>query len=751
MMLFLVSLRRHFSLVWQALTAPLLEKRRWFGYLLPLLLLPLFLFLQLLHWLFFLIDELLFPGYRRIRVEQPLFVLGPPRSGTTHLHHVLAMDSAHTTFSAWECVLGLSITARRLVLGAAWLDRRIGRPLGRLLDWSEERLLDGTGAVHPVSLRGPEEDFLSLMPLAQCFLLVIPFPRADWLWQTVRLDSGDIPAAQRRQLLGWYRRCIQKHLYVHGENRRFLSKNASFAGMSSSLLEEFPDARVMCCMRDPVRVIPSQLSSLRGGLAACGFTGMPDVLRDQLVDLLHFYYRNLYRTQRQYPGRFVVVDNRELHHDLANTVTAAMQRLDLPVPADFFGHLEKASEQSTDFRSSHRYSLEEFGLREQAIQTRFAAAYAAFSNGSAPGGSRVPAERSRIMVFSDAIPDRNGVGAYYCDLIHQLEEEGWRTDFAGPDDTKRWQPRIGMPGDPTQQVWMPSVLRVARQVRALAPRLIIAATPGPYGMLGLWWARKLGLPLVAGLHTDFPGVTSHYPTAWLRFISRHYFVRADRQLFRHAELVLGNSDSMLALAAERGARRTELIGTLLPGRMLRQPATPPRPELRHVLFAGRLAPEKNVHTLVKAAHALPDIHFTIAGDGPLYNAIRRESDTLPNLDCTGWVSRDEMLDRLDQADLLVLPSELESFGNVALEAMARQRLVLVSRGCGILDWPELAAPLFRLSPEQTVADAISEIAALPAEERHERARRGKEAALTLNGESLAQWESLLTGLLEQYP
>ncbi|MEX1197171.1 MAG: glycosyltransferase [Pseudohongiellaceae bacterium] len=751
MMIFLASLRRYFSLVWQALTAPVLEKKRWFGYLLPLLLLPLFLALQLLHWFLFLLDELLFPAYRRVRVERPLFVLGPPRSGTTHLHHVLALDESRTTFSAWECALGLSITARRLVQGVAWLDRRIGRPLERLLNYTEKRLLDSTGSVHPVSLRGPEEDFLTLMPLAQCFLLIIPFPRATWLWQTARLDSGHFPAAHRRRLLGWYRRCIQKHLYVHGPGRQFLSKNASFAGMSSSLLEEFPDARVMCCMRDPVRVIPSQLSSLRGGLTACGFTGMPEALRDQLIDLLHFYYCNLYRTLQQYPERFVVVDNSELHHNLDDTVTAAMRRLDLSVSDSFRNRLEKASSQSTGFRSSHRYSLQEFGLENEAIRARFAAAYAAFSNDDNGALNNAQGERSRVMVFSDAIPDRNGVGAYYCDLIHQLESEGWQTGFAGPEDTRRWQLRIGMPGDPTQQVWMPSASRVARQVHALAPRLIVAATPGPYGMLGLWWARKLGLPLVAGFHTDFPGVTSHYPTAWLRFVSRHYFLYADRQLFRHADMVLGNSDSMLTLASARGARRTELIGTLLPVGMLTRPAKPLRDELCHVLFAGRLAPEKNIHTLVKAAHALPDIQFTIAGDGPLFAAIRQESETLPNLVCTGWVSRDELLERMDQADLLVLPSELESFGNVALEAMARQRLVLVSPGCGILDWPALAEPLFRLNPDQTVTDAIRRIAALPAEQRQERARRGQQAALSLNRESLAHWESLLTEMLKRYP
>lgn len=744
MVLFLHSLRRYLSLVFQTVTAPLLEKRRWYGYLLLLLLLPLFLLLQLVHWLLFLVDEILFPGYRRIRIEQPLFVLGPPRSGTTHLHHVLSLDSERTTFSAWECVFGLSITARKLVGGVARIDRYVGSPMRRLLDMLETRLLANTGSIHPLSLRGPEEDFLTLMPLAQSFLLVFPFPRADWLWQTARLDSSATPPDSRRQLLRWYRRCIQKHLYVHGADRRFLSKNASFAGMSSALLEEFPDARVLCCMRDPVHVIPSQLSSLRGGLNVCGFRAVPVPLRDRLVDLLHDYYRNLGNTWQRYPDRFAVIHNRELHQNLYTSVESGLRRVGLSPSDVFLRQLAECSRQSSSYRSSHHYTLEQFGLTGSLIRTRFDPVYSVFDSGRRSEPANVSSRhRSRVMIFSDAIPERNGVGAYYCDLMEQLRAAGWQAGFAGPDETRRWQWRLGMPGDRTQQVWLPSLPAVARQVRALAPRLIIVATPGPYGMLGRWWARQLNLPLLCGFHTDFPGVTAHYPAAWLRFLAHHYFLYADRRLFRDADLVLGNSGPMLTLARERGARRTELTGTLLPGNMLQVPPTPPGRQLRKVLFAGRLAPEKNVHTLVSAARALPDLDFTIVGDGPLYEQIRQDCAELPNLHCTGWVSRDALLQHIDHSDLLVLPSQLESFGTVALEAMARQRLVLVSRGCGILDWPTLASDLFCLTEGQTVTDAIRRIAALEASERCDRALHGAQAALALNRDSLEQWESLL--------
>lgn len=386
MMLFLSSLKKYLLLIGQALAAPVTDRRRWYGVLLLWLLLPVYLLLQLLHWLGFLLDELLFPGYRRVEIREPLFVLGPPRSGTTHLHHVLAGDERRTTFRAWECLFGLSVTARRLILALVRLDSLLGRPLGRLFGWLESRLLAGAAEIHPVSLDGPEEDFLTLLPLAQCFLLIVPFPRARWLWRTARLDR-DVPDRERRRLLRWYRRCIQKHLYVHGEGRLFLSKNASFAGMAGALLEEFPDARILCCMREPEKVIASQLSSLRPGLKFCGFTSMEPELRDDLVDLLHFYYRNLADVAGHHPQRMAIIHNRDMHHRLSATLLEALRQVGLPADRAFADRLEQAAVQSRRFRSAHHYSLEEFGLEPESVRQRFDPVYQYFAQGAPADGS----------------------------------------------------------------------------------------------------------------------------------------------------------------------------------------------------------------------------------------------------------------------------------------------------------------------------------------------------------------------------
>jgi len=39
-----------------------------------------------------ILDEVLYPGYRSVTLESPVFVLAPPRTGSTSLHRVLCAD-----------------------------------------------------------------------------------------------------------------------------------------------------------------------------------------------------------------------------------------------------------------------------------------------------------------------------------------------------------------------------------------------------------------------------------------------------------------------------------------------------------------------------------------------------------------------------------------------------------------------------------------------------------------------------------
>jgi hypothetical protein len=376
--LFLISIKRFAVLALQGLTrspdgtAPLRLRR----VLVLLGFLPLFALAQGLHWLGFLLDDLLFPGWRRVEVRAPLFVLGVPRSGTTRLHQVLAQDPAFTTFRTWECLFAPSVTQRRFWLGLGRLDARLGRPCGRLLDWLERRAFAGLDDVHAMTLRTPEEDYFALMPILSCFILALPFPGFEHLWRMGCFDR-DVPAPERRRIMGYYRDCLKRHLFVHGDGRRLLSKNAAFAPLALSLAETFPDARFIVLLRDPGETVPSQLSSIAAGLDFFGVPPDSAAVRERFIGQLAFYYENLDTLRRRLPpGHHAGLGMPQLRAGLAPTLSAIYARLDLPLAPAFAAVLAAEDQRARAYRSRHHYDLAQFGLTPAGIRERFAAAYA---------------------------------------------------------------------------------------------------------------------------------------------------------------------------------------------------------------------------------------------------------------------------------------------------------------------------------------------------------------------------------------
>jgi hypothetical protein len=382
MYLFFLTLWRYILLAAHALAAPFERYRRLGGAVLLILGLPVFFAWQALNWLGLLLDEVFFRGYRRVEIRRPLFVVGPPRTGTTHLHHVLSASPETTTFRTWECLFGISVTGRYACLALGKLHRAIGSPLSRLGSLLGQRLVGRLDEIHPIRMDDPEEDFLALLPPLACFLVVVPLPRARWLWRLARFDR-DVGPAERRALLSYYRRAIQRHLYVFGDDKTFLSKNASFAGMTQSLLEEFPDARIIATVRDPLQVVPSQLSSLRPALELCGFSTYPDYLREDFLHLLEHYFMNLVRTAASTPGRITFIENSELRYELIPSLERAFGELSIPLSDELRNAALELSDTTDAKASRHRYSLEEFGLDEASIRSRFAAVYTSFDFGRA--------------------------------------------------------------------------------------------------------------------------------------------------------------------------------------------------------------------------------------------------------------------------------------------------------------------------------------------------------------------------------
>jgi len=188
------------------------------------------------------------------------------------------------------------------------------------------------------------------------------------------------------------------------------------------------------------------------------------------------------------------------------------------------------------------------------------------------------------------------------------------------------------------------------------------------------------------------------------------------------------------------------MGTSIARPIVTTPLEPFDGEIRSVLFGGRLAKEKRVMKLAEAAEDVPELIFRFAGDGPLMAQLKKKAKASPNLILTGWLSREDLLVEIDTSDLVVLPSEHESFGSIALEVMARGRIMLVSQNCGILHWPDLAQGLYVIQENESIADAIRRIQALSPEVLMEHARVAQKATLDMNQNTLRGWRKVIEDL-----
>lgn len=319
--------------------------------------------LFLCHGVGFLLDELLFRGYRRVAVRAPVFIVGVPRSGTTFLQRRLSEDPAFTTLTLWECLLAPSISERYL-----WAF--VGRCLAPLMRWTGRWRWSAMDQVHRLAWQEPEEDFLLLLYRGGCFLPALLCPDAERYWRLAFFDDA-VPAPERCAMLDFYRRCLQRHLYFHGCDKRLLSKNPSFTSWMQDLRTAFPDARFIACVRRPEEAVPSQLSALRPVLRLWGAAQVTPELGERMITVLHGYYRRI-QTLRQTPWVYVLPLSQ-----LSAMDTRGWFRLYafLGQPLPRASAHTMGSEPRRDARPGHRYGLAEFGLSQAGIRQRFASVW----------------------------------------------------------------------------------------------------------------------------------------------------------------------------------------------------------------------------------------------------------------------------------------------------------------------------------------------------------------------------------------
>jgi len=217
--------------------------------------------------------------------------------------------------------------------------------------------------------------------------------------------------------------------------------------------------------------------------------------------------------------------------------------------------------------------------------------------------------------------------------------------------------------------WPVDLRRLRSTLAALGPDLLEAGDPYVMGWQVAAVAEALRVPAVAFCHSDLVGLLGLRLGAVGSRIGARYL----RALYAHFDVVLAPSRVVAARLAAAGVRRVlvQPLGVdaelFHPGR--RDGALRTRlglsPGTRLLAFAGRLAPEKNIAELVAMVERLGNpYHLLLIGGSrparpaPGVSIVPYEGDTL------------RVAAQLAACDLLVHAGREETFGLVALEAMA---------------------------------------------------------------------------------
>ena len=340
---------------------------------------PALFFMNTVHWIGFLLDEILFPGYRNVEVKAPLFIVGIPRSGTSYTHRLISRDiDRFTTLTLWELLLAPSISERKLWLLLSRLEKALGRPVLRIVEMITGKTTSRLDAIHKIRLCDPEEDYFLLIPLFACYLLILPFPFKDIMGHLAFFDEAT-PPETKKMIMTFYASCLKRHLYVQGEGKTVLSKNVAFSPMVSALTETFPDCKILCNIRNPLETIPSHISSMLSG-GDIFFNDMGYEFRNQMIDLQRYAFSHLTDFLPTLPdSRHAFLIMEDLKNDVHYEIAHIYDRFGYKITDTFESLLIAEKNKERNYSSRHTYSLASFGLTAGDIRARFADVFAGFT------------------------------------------------------------------------------------------------------------------------------------------------------------------------------------------------------------------------------------------------------------------------------------------------------------------------------------------------------------------------------------
>lgn len=311
----------------------------------------------------------------------------------------------------------------------------------------------------------------------------------------------------------------------------------------------------------------------------------------------------------------------------------------------------------------------------------------------------------RVGIFTESYPPLvNGVSTSVQTLIAQLEQAGHQT-FVFTSKFPRFRderpgiyryPSVNAIVEPDYVLPIPISPRIAAVIPTLGLDIVHSQSPFLLGLLARRVARRYGLPHISTNHTLYTeyahyipflpdGVTRRAVTIWMR------------NFYNTCNHVLAPSHLTGRRLREYGVHVPVSVvptGIPAPPYLLSRPADTKQelglpPDSHLLLYVGRLAPEKNLETLLRAflhiRQKTNNTFLVIAGSGKSAGHLQREAQRLgltERVVFTGFLGRTRLDPLYAASDLFLFPSTTETQGLAVGEALAAGVPCVVVNGGG---------------------------------------------------------------------
>ncbi|MEM9066882.1 MAG: sulfotransferase [Myxococcota bacterium] len=323
------------------------------------------------------LDDVLYPAWQTQPVRQPVFIFANGRSGTTMLHRLLALDEDHfARYKLYQSMFS-AVSTQRLIqaLDGAPVVGKLGR---RGVELINQTFFSGWEGIHELGINKEEEDeatFVLAMESPTISLLnpfTEDYARMGWLDHA----SSD----QQRDFMDYYEAVVKKHLFAYGPGKHFLTKNVFTTPRLKTILARFPDARFVYLVRDPCRALPSWLNMFFEKWV----THSPELEHQspqvrELAEMCFAYYRYMLDVRAEIPKEnltFVLYD--DLVREPVQVVERLYGWLDFEMTEAYRARLAEFGAKQRRYKSTHRYSLAQFGLSEEWVRAQIPEVFATF-------------------------------------------------------------------------------------------------------------------------------------------------------------------------------------------------------------------------------------------------------------------------------------------------------------------------------------------------------------------------------------